>query len=252
MRRLLRRLLLAPARFVPQAVWRKILHLWLDTLERRDPRQALIDLLGFESRLARATDRTAIRYGGGVHPKHRLMRYHDFFADRVRPGERVLDVGSGVGALAYSMATRGGARVTGIDIVRENVEGARGRFSHPNVRFLHGDALNGLPEGPFDTVVISNVLEHFDRRVAFLRETQERLAPKRWLIRLPMATRSWQVPLRAELGLTSYNDPDHRIEYTLPALRGELAAAGLALVHWECAWGEVWAEAVPARAEEKA
>jgi len=45
----------------------------------------------------REVDLAAIAYEGGVHPKHRLTRYHDFFVERVRTGELVLDIGSGKG-----------------------------------------------------------------------------------------------------------------------------------------------------------
>lgn len=245
-RRALRRFALAVAARVPPRGWRRLVHLWLDLQASRPPEPALRDLLEVDGLLARVLDRTAIRYGDGLHPKHRLMRYHDFFVERLEPGEKVLDVGCSLGAVAHSMASRAGARVTGIDLVPEHVEEARRRYAHPNLRFVLGNAVDGLPDGPFDTIVISNVLEHFDHRVAFLRSAQQRLAPRRWLIRLPMANRDWRVPLRGELGLPTYNDPDHRIEYTLPALAGELAAAGLRLTHAETAWGEVWAEAVPA------
>ena len=34
----------------------------------------------------------AVEYDGGLHTKHRHMRYHDFFVARIYPGERVLDI----------------------------------------------------------------------------------------------------------------------------------------------------------------
>ncbi len=58
----------------------------------------------------------SVRYGGGAHTKHRHTRYHDFFVHRIRPGERVLDVGCGIGALAFDVARRAGASVVGIDL----------------------------------------------------------------------------------------------------------------------------------------
>src|SRR4051794_40465749 len=33
--------------------------------------------------------------GGGVHPKHRIMNYAQFFVDEVQPSDRVLDIGCG-------------------------------------------------------------------------------------------------------------------------------------------------------------
>ncbi len=52
-------------------------------------------LLRADDFLTRALNRLAIVYDGGVHAKHRLMRYHDFFVERISPGEHVLDVGCG-------------------------------------------------------------------------------------------------------------------------------------------------------------
>ena len=60
------------------------------------------ELLQIDTDVTGLINETAITYGGGVHAKHRLMRYHDFFVDRIRPGERVLDIGSGTGVLAMA------------------------------------------------------------------------------------------------------------------------------------------------------
>ncbi len=56
------------------------------------------------------------------------MRYHDFFVNRIRPEERVLDLGCGPGVVAYSIASRSRAKVTGIDTNAKNVAFAQKRF----------------------------------------------------------------------------------------------------------------------------
>ena len=81
-------------------------------------------------------DRAAVEYGEGVHPKHRLTRYHDFFVERLRPGERVLDVGCGIGSVAYDLAERYGATVVGIDVSTSALEVARARHTHPRVTYV--------------------------------------------------------------------------------------------------------------------
>ena len=200
-------------------------------------------LLELDTELGRQLDKQAIAYDGGVHAKHRLMRYHDFFVERVRPGERVLDVGCGKGELALDLATRAGADVVGIDVNEDYLRFARERFR--GVDFRRQDALAGLPEGHFDVVVLSNVLEHIAPRVELLRRLVAEAAPGRVLIRVPMSNRHWAVPLRSELGLDPYNDPTHETEYEPEELRRELAEAGLEVTDEVLVWGEIWAEARP-------
>ena len=78
----------------------------------------------------------------GVHAKHRLTRYHDFFVDRIEQGERVLDVGCGKGELAHDIAERTGANVTAIDANPWMLEFARKRSAHPRVTYVQADAVD--------------------------------------------------------------------------------------------------------------
>ncbi len=100
-------------------------------------------------------------------------------------------------------------------------------------------------EGPFDAVILSNVLEHLPNRSQFLREMVERLRPSRILLRVPVFERDWRVPLKQELGIDYRLDPTHLAEYTLESFAAEMADAGLDVIHQEARWGEIWAEAVP-------
>lgn len=245
-RRMLRALASAPFRVLPRALRRQTIRMGLHAVARGAPGEALRELLRLETDLAGLIDETGMRYEGGVHPKHRLTRYHDFFVERVRPGERVLDVGCGYGAVAHSVASRAGARVVGIDLDARNVAEARRRFPHPELSFVAGDAVLHVPEGPFDVVMASNVVEHIERRVAFYRDLQARVSPRRWLVRVPMVDRDWRVALRRELGLPYFSDRSHYTEYTRASFDAEVAEAGLIVAHLQVSWGEIWAELRPA------
>lgn len=233
------------ARLVPDRLALFAIRGWALGVGERDPRRALRTLFAAHDELHRRIARVAIDYDDGVHPKHRLTRYHDFFVERVRPGERVLDVGCGKGELAYDLADRAGARVTGIDFDSDYLAFARERFGHPNVQLVEGDATRSLPGGRFDVVVLSNVLEHIAERSALLRTIVERARPDRVLLRVPAKDRDWIVPFRRELGLSHFSDPTHEIEYDVETLASELRQAGLEPVHVQVNWGEIWAEARP-------
>ncbi|MBA3433796.1 MAG: methyltransferase domain-containing protein [Actinobacteria bacterium] len=240
-----RRVPLRPFRiFFPFRVWRALFRLWLGTVRAQpDRRKAMRELLDVHGDAFYAMDRGAIDYDDGVHAKHRLTRYHDFFVERIGPDERVLDIGSGKGELAYDIAERTGATVVGIDRAEWALAFARSRFAHPRVRFVQVDALGYEPDGAFDVAVLSNVLEHVATRIELLRSLRERAKVSRLLIRVPMIDRDWVIPLRRELGLTYFSDPEHEVEYTATLLGDELREAGWEMGEPTIAWGEIWVEA---------
>lgn len=230
---------------IPLGFLRAAVRIFLALIAGKPPNKAMKALLLVDEDVSTFINWVAVRYDGGLHVKHRLMRYHDFFTERVKVGERVLDIGCGNGALAYDLATVSGAKVTGIDIVKENVEMAGRRYRHQGLRFLHGDAIKDTPEENFDVVVMSNVLEHIEDRTVFMERLKETLHPTRILIRVPMIDRDWRVPLRQELGLFYFSDATHFTEYTKESFAKEMAEAGLEISHLQVNWGEIWAEVRP-------
>ncbi len=207
--------------------------------------EALRFLFRLDSALYRLEGQKAIEYEGGVHTKHRHTGYHDFFVSRIRRDERVLDIGCGVGAVAYDVAEKAGAHVVGIDLDPNNIAKARNRYSHPRVEYRVGNVLEDVVAGPFDVVILSNILEHLPERPAFLRHLIEVTQPSRIFIRVPLFERDWRVPLKQELGVEWRLDSTHKTEYTLESFNEEIATAGLAVSYKEVRWGEIWAEVVP-------
>lgn len=74
-----------------------------------------------------------------------------------KPGERILDLGSGTGHLAAEIAARG-ARVVGMDASAEMV--ARARENYPRIEFLVGNAADFRLDEPVDAV-FSNATLHW-------------------------------------------------------------------------------------------
>ena len=243
LKHLARRAAAAPVGVVPSAARRRLAQILVTAAASAgDAAEGLRELLTIEDEVTGAINELALSYGGGVHVKHRLIRYHDFFVDRIKADELVLDVGCGYGAVAHSIATRSGARVTGLDLSPDQVARARARYADSRLSFVVGTAPDELPDGPFDVIVASNVLEHIDDRRGFLTRIQSRLSPRRWLIRVPMTDRDWTVPLRRELGVRHFSDPTHFVEYTRESFEREIADAGFAIDHLQVNWGEIWAE----------
>ena len=111
------------------------------------PEKAVRIICASQDVLHSALSQAAIKYEPtGLHPKHRIMHYHDFFVKRVVPGDKVLDVGCGVGAVAYSVAECGRGKVTAIDISKKNIELASEMNSHSEVQYICEDALEYTPK----------------------------------------------------------------------------------------------------------
>ena len=228
------------------AIATTLFRLWVSATTRRETPDALRRLYWASDLVQGRIDLLAIRLDGGIHPKHRIMRYHDFFVARIQPGESVLDIGCGKGELAHDLALHG-ARVTGIDVNEESLAFARSRFASSRLELVHADALTWKPPHAFDVVILSNVLEHVGERIGLLRRLSELARPSRILIRVPVLERDWQVILRRELGLPYFSDPTHETEYDERQLEDEVQAAGLALTEVQRRWGEIWAVAEPRR-----
>ncbi len=208
--------------------------------------EALRLLLEVDRRLYHLTGKAAIRYGGGVHTKHRHLDYHRFFVERIEAGQSVLDVGCGNGAVARDVAERAGASVLGIDYSESSIAAAQRDHAHERVEFVLGDALTDIPDRRFGVVMLSNVLEHLRDRPAVLRELVKNHEPERVLIRVPCYDRDWRVPLRDELGIDPRLDEDHKIEYTQATFRQEMAEAGLVVESLDVRWGEIYSQLRPA------
>ena len=158
----------------------------------------------------------------------------------LHPGDRVLDLGAGLGRHAFEAARRGGI-VTALDYSTDELVSVRNTFAAMAAageitadRFggvLRGDATR-LPfaTGAFDHVVVSEVLEHIQDDVRALAEIARVLRPGGTLA---ATVPSWW-PEKVNWMLSDeYHAPaaagGHVRIYSATELKAKLRAAGLAL-----------------------
>jgi demethylmenaquinone methyltransferase / 2-methoxy-6-polyprenyl-1,4-benzoquinol methylase len=142
-------------------------------------------------------------------------RWRSFLVSRVEaaPGQSVLDVASGTGAVAIELARRYGCSVVGIDQSAEMLAAGRRRVETAGVggfvRLQQGRA-ESLPfeDESFDAVTFTYLLRYVDEPAATLRELARVLRPGGRLASLeffvppnPAARAAWELYVRFGLPL---------------------------------------------------
>lgn len=182
--------------------------------------------------------RFAKKNNNNIHPKHRLMNYHQFFIDNIEKNSSVLDVGCGNGSLTYDLAKKA-RKVVAIDFDKKSIQNAIKRFNKNNISYILGDATKYEFEEIFDYIILSNLLEHIKNRSEFLNKIKK--LGQILLIRVPTLNRSWLPLYIKELGLDYRLDQTHFIEYTYDTFQEEMESAGLKILSYSIQFGEIWA-----------
>lgn len=220
------------------------------TVAAKKPKPFLLFFFWLNKLITKAINSTAMFYekkykGKLVHPKHRLIKYHDFFLSKIKINENILDLGCGYGAVSFSLAKKTQGQVLGIDYNKANINEAKKIFVRPNLVFKIANLNHKIKCQKIDVIILSNVLEHLKNRKAVLLKCKKFYRPKKILVRVPARNRDWTIALQEELGLNYFLDDDHKIEYTAQSLIKEIHRAGMKIKSLECSWGELWCEIIP-------
>ena len=152
----------------------------------------------------------------------------------LRPGERVLDVGSGPGLLAQEMATSVGAggRVQGVDVSPSMLAIAGRRQGEPGaapIGLSEADATSlPFPDRSFDVVVSTQVYEYVADIPAALAEARRVLAPGGRVLILDTDWDSlvWRSDDDERMRRVLSAWDEHLAHRSLPRALAELLAAG--------------------------
>ena len=195
-------------------------------------------VLQFHTFVCRILRKAAVFCNNGVHPRHQLIRYQEFFLNNINKGDILLDVGCGIGIVAKELAAKAG-RVVAIDMDKSAIEKAKSKNNLANLEYIHADVTSYHFRDNFDVAVLSNVLEHIEDRIIFLRKVAS--VCKKILVRVPMVDRDWITLYKKNMGLEYRLDKTHFIEYTYDSFKKEVEAAGLSIYSYYVKFGELYA-----------
>jgi SAM-dependent methyltransferase len=140
----------------------------------------------------------------------------EFLISQTHEGDRVLDLGCGVGEFTAALADRR-VQVVGVEVAQAAID--RARSKHPQLEFRLTEIDDPLPfeDGAFDVVWASEVIEHVADTGRWLSEVRRVLVPRgRLLLTTPSHGR-----LRVALGgIERFSEPlgDHLHLYTRSSL----------------------------------
>lgn len=181
----------------------------------------------------------------GIHPKHRIMKYKEWFLNHIEHEWIVLDVGCNTGMMPDVMSEKA-TFVYGIELDCNHIKIAKQERQKDNIEYICADAttFDYSLLRPIDCVTLSNVLEHVEHRVDFLQKLLLQVKwkdKKRFLIRVPMIDREWLIVYKKELGVEYRLDMTHFTEYTFEQFKEELECAGIMITGNHVQWGEIYA-----------
>ena len=201
--------------------------------------------LKLDNILYKLISRTSVLANNNKHPKHNIIKYEQWFIDKLDVNEIVLEVGSHSGEMSKQLATKAD-KVIAVEIEQNLYARAIIENSHEKILYICGDATKiDMSSFEISTLALSNVLEHIKERDLFLKKLINSIKWKntpRFLIRVPMATRDWVTILKKQMNINYFLDPTHYTEYSEKELKEEIERSGLKIKSWDIKFGESFIE----------
>lgn len=168
-----------------------------------------------------------------IHPKH-LLEENPWYTKFINKNDTVLDLGCGNGQ-SIIKSSRFCKSIIGIEFNTEILKTADFSLKQKQIRnaaLKKGNLEEALPfkSNQFDKVIFLDVLEHLNNRDLILKEIRRVLKFKKILILgVPNSQTSWK-KLQRSVGLSSFSDPDHKIEFSEKEIRNILKKHGFRVI----------------------
>jgi len=147
-----------------------------------------------------------------------------------KPSLRILDIGCGAGTLSFYLANKG-HNVLGIDISSKAIKecnASKKALGLKNTDFQRVDFPDRIPNGKFDVIIFTEVIEHLEDDKKALQSIYKLLKPNGLMI---LSTPSDTAPLH-KLGLTKKFDQEvgHLRRYSLIELESLIKKSGFNII----------------------
>src|SRR3989338_2416812 len=170
-----------------------------------------------------------------IHPKH-LLTQKPWFITYLKKSDVVLDLGCGNGQNAIK-ASRIVNRVVSCDIDKELLNIAEEEAKLKKINNIKFEIVN-LEErlkyrnNSFSSIIFLDVLEHLKNRDEILSGIKRVLRPQGLLfLGVPNSQTSWK-KLQRSVGICSFSDPDHKIEFSEEQIIALLKKHGFSIKHF--------------------
>lgn len=223
--------------------------------DRKKPRHALLSICYRLAKLPIASARGKMRFHLdlnwitwrlAIEQAERMYGFGDasmrrknleFLLQRVKPGDRVLDLGCKYGEISALVAGKA-QRVIAVDHDASALEKARTDHPAANLEFIHADAFEVLQreKDPMDVVILSHILEHLEKPEEMLQRLKAHAT--HCYIELPDLDASYLNHYRQLVGARlQYTDNDHIWEFDRDSLGEVIEGAGWRVLESEYRYG---------------